>query len=139
MRAVTRSRTTGEKTEKFMVIKESHCHGFQKGRIRTLNEWMLDQEVVTYNEINDRLMQIISLKNQLIPGPLDVSSRRLFNIVLYDLDNFKSQIENYGLLDQFEVNSSLMDAALEDDVALLDLGIKWIKHVLFDQNCKVPP
>ena len=79
-------------------------------------------------------MQIISLKNRLIPGPLDISSRRLFNMVLYDLDNFKSQIQNDGLLDNFDVNPGTMDAALEDDVALLDLGMKWIKQRLFDQN-----
>ena len=138
MRAVTRSRTTGEMTEKFMVIKEPHCHGFQKGKNRSLNQWMQDQGVITYNEINDRLMQIISLKNRLIPGPLDITSRHLFNMVLYDLDNFKSQIQNNGLLDNFDADSNILDAAFEDDVALLDLGMKWIKHVLFDQNCKVP-
>lgn len=95
---------------------------------------MHNQEIVDYNEINDRLMQIVSLKNRLIPGPLDDKSRHLFNMALYNLDEFKSQIQINGLLDDFDVNAKAMDAALENDVALLNLGMKWIEHVLFDQN-----
>ena len=79
-------------------------------------------------------MQIISLKNRLVPGPLNIKSSRLFHTALYDLDNFGSQIQNNGLLDNFDVNSNIMDAALENDAALLDLGMKWIKWVLSDQN-----
>jgi Fe-S-cluster containining protein len=132
MRAVTRSRSSGEMTAQFMLLKESHCHGFEKGKTRTLKQWMHAQGVVIYNENNDKLMQIISLKNRLIPGQLDIKSRQLFNLALYNLDDFKSQIQNSGLLDNFDVNSNLMDAALENDIALLELGMIWLKHVLFN-------
>ena len=132
MRAVTRSRSTGRRSEQFMVIKESHCRGFEGGRTRTLKQWMHDQGVVAYNEINDMLMQIISLKNRLIPGPLDDKSRNLFNLALYNLDEFKSQIQNNGLLDDFDADGNVMDAAFDDDVALLDLGMKWVERMLFN-------
>jgi Fe-S-cluster containining protein len=132
MRAVTRLRSSGEMTAQFMLVKESHCHGFEEGKTRTLKQWMHAQGVVIYNENNDKLMQIISLKNRLIPGQLDIKSRQLFNLALYNLDDFKSQIQNSGLLDNFDVNSNLMDAALENDVALLELGMIWLKHVLFN-------
>jgi Fe-S-cluster containining protein len=132
MRAATRSRSSGEMTAQFMLLKESHCHGFEKGKTRTLKQWMHAQGVVIYNENNDKLMQIISLKNRLIPGQLDIKSRHLFNLALYNLDDFKSQIQNSGLLDNFDVNSNLMDAALENDIALLELGMIWLKHVLFN-------
>ena len=121
-------------TAKFMLVKESHCHGFKEGKTRTLRQWIDEQGLAVYNENNDQLMQIISLKNRLIPGPLDITSSHLFNTALYDLDNFRSQIQNKGLLDSFDVNSNIMDTALENDVALLDLAMKWIKFVLFDQN-----
>ena len=132
MRAVTRSRSSGEMTAQFMLVKESHCHGFEEGKTRTLKQWMHAQGVVIYNENNDKLMQIISLKNRLIPGQLDIKSRHLFNLALYNLDDFKSQIQNNGLLDNFDVNSRIMDAALENDDALLELGMIWLKHVLFN-------
>jgi Fe-S-cluster containining protein len=133
MRAVTRLRSSGEMTAQFMLVKESHCHGFEEGKTRTLKQWMHAQGVVIYNENNDKLMQIISLKNRLIPGQLDIKSRHLFNLAIYNLDDFKSQIQNNGLLDNFDVNSRIMDTALKSDVALLNLAMQWLKHTLFNQ------
>ena len=133
MRAVTRSRSTGEMTPQFMVLRESHCLGFEEGKTRTLRQWIDEQGLAVYNENNDKLMQIISLKNRLIQGPLDMKSSHHFYTALYDLDDFRLQIQNNGLLDNFDVNSNIMDAALENDVALLDLAMIWIKHVLFDR------
>ena len=133
MRAVTRSRKTGEMTARYMLLKESHCAGFNEGKAHTLQEWIDGQGLAVYNENNDRLLQIISLKNRLIPGPLDLKSSYLFHTALYDLDNFRSQIQNNGLLDNFSINATMMDAALENDAALLNLGMKWIKHVLFNR------
>ena len=134
MRAVTRSRSTGEMTAQFMMLRESHCLGFEEGKTRTLQQWIEEQGLAVYNENNDKLMQIISLKNRLIQGPLDIKSSQLFFTALYDQDDFRLQIQNSGLMDNFHVDSRIMDAALENDVALLDLAMKWIKHMLFDQN-----
>jgi len=132
VRALARSRQTGEITEQFMVLQEPHCRGFKESRKRSVKQWMDGQEIAIYNAINDQLMQIISLKNQRMPGPLDLKSRHLFYTALYDLDNFRSQIKKNGLLDEFPIDSMTIDEALEDDVALLKLGMKWIKIVLFD-------
>jgi Fe-S-cluster containining protein len=134
MRAVTRSRSTGEITAQFMMLRESHCLGFEEGKTRTLQQWIEEQGLAVYNENNDKLMQIISLKNRLIQGPLDLKSSQLFYTALYDQDDFRLQIQNSGLLDNFHVNSRIMDAALKSDVALLNLAMRWIKRVLFDQN-----
>ena len=132
MRAVTRSRSTAEMTAQFMVLRESHCLGFEEGKTRGLRQWIEEQGLAAYNKNNDKLMQIISLKNRLRPGSLDNKSSHLFHTALYDLDHFRLQIQNNGLLDNFKVNSRILDAALENDVALLDLAMLWIKHLLFD-------
>jgi len=33
-------------------------------------------------------------------------------------------------LDNFKINSGILDLAMKNDVALLDLGLIWIEHVL---------
>ena len=134
VRALSQSRTTGEVTEQFMVLQEAHCLGFRKAAKQSVQQWMDGQELALYNDINDQLMQIISLKNRQIPGPLSFKSRHLFYIALYDLDNFRSQIKHKGLLDDFPIDSATIDNAMEDDLALLELGMRWIKRVLCDQN-----
>lgn len=134
VRALSRSRQSGEVTEQFMVLQESHCLGFRENRKQTVTQWMDEQKIADYNVINDQMMQLISLKNRLMPGPLDLKSGHLFYLALYDLDNFRSQIKANGLLNDFQVDSPTMEKAMEDDVALLELGMKWIKQVLFGQN-----
>ena len=114
-----------------MLLKEPHCLGFTQGDPRTAQQWMSDQKIADYNTINDKLIQIISLKNRLMPGVLDLKSRHLFFTALYDLDGFRSRIIHNGLLDGFQIDSSMMKKALEDDVTLLGVGMKWIEHALF--------
>lgn len=134
MRGIARSRATGRMTEQFMVLKESHCRGFDGGKTKTVQQWIDDQEIAIYNEINDKLMQVISLKNSRIPGVLDLKARHLFFTALYDLDSFRSQIANNGLLADRQFDSALVEKALADDLALLEVGMKWVERVLFDQS-----
>lgn len=132
MRAVSRSRSTGELTAHYVVLREPHCLGFEKGRTQSPRQWTDEQGLAVYNENNDKLMKIISLKNRLIRGALDHESGRRFHAALYDLDNFRSQIQHTDLLANFRLNSRIMDAALSDDVALLDLAIQWVERDLFN-------
>ncbi len=133
VRGLARSRQTGEIAEQFMVLQEPHCLGFGASRKQTVNQWMQGQEAEVYNAINDQLMEIISLKNQQRPGPLDLKSRHLFYTALYDLDNFRIQITANGLLGDADIDAASIEKAMTDDVALLKVGMKWIKKVLFGQ------
>jgi hypothetical protein len=134
MRGVSRSRESGMMVEQFMVLKEPHCCGFDKGNTRTVKQWIDEQELAVYNEINDKLLQIISLKNMMNPGALDIKSRHMFFTALYDLDNFRSQIIKNDLVAELLIDPSRADKALEDDLALLEVGMQWIQQVLFDQK-----
>ena len=131
VRAIARCRETGKITERFMLLKEPHCLGFDEPKEQTVRQWLKDQDVEVYNRINDHLMEIISLKNRLHPGPLDLKSRHLFYVALYDLDNFRNQIFKNKLFDHFEVSSEMLAAAKIDDTALLEVGIEWVKQKLF--------
>jgi len=133
VRGLARSRQTGEVTEQFMVLQEPHCLGFRAARRQTADQWMQGQEIETYNAINDQLMEIISLKNRLRPGPLDLKSRHLFYTALYDLDCFRAQIRENGLPGNADIDAVSIEQAMEDDVELLKVGMAWIKKVLFDQ------
>lgn len=133
VRGLARSRQTGEVTEQFMVLQEPHCLGFGASRKQTVTQWMQGQEIEIYNAINDRLMELISLKNRLRPGPLDLKSRHLFYMALYDLDTFRTQIKANGILENADIDSASLEKAMADDVALLKVGMEWIKQVLFDK------
>jgi hypothetical protein len=134
-RAVSRCRETGKITEHFALIKESHCRGFEQEttqtvRHQTVRQWIENQKIARYNEMNDMLMEIISLKNQTRPGPLEMKSSHFFHIALYDLDRFRPHIFEKGLLDDFHIDSDILEAIKNDDVELLKLGHRWIKQML---------
>ncbi len=132
-RAIARSRETGEVSQYFALIEEPHCKGFGRKTGQTVNDWLKGQDVEKHNVENDKLMELISLKNQILPGPLEGAQADEFYLALYDLDEFRDQIVNKGLLDELEIPGKLLDY-LNNDEALLDFGISWVKYRLFGIN-----
>jgi len=133
-RAISRSRETGEMTEHFALIREDHCSGCEQAHTQTVREWIQDQELGLFNRFNDMLMEIISLKNQMHPAPLDIREQRIFQLALYDLDGFRQHFQDHGLPDDSEMAAARIEI-LDDDVKLLEFGHRWIKQALFG---KVP-
>ena len=133
-RMVSRNRETGRMTEQYVLMKEAHCLGFGESAEQTVREWIESQDLADYNRINDMLMDLISLKNRLRPGSLDVKSRYMFTMACYDLDTFRQHIFEKGLLDDFDLDPETLDRIKSDDVALLEVGMKWIKKQLFDTH-----
>ncbi len=131
VRAISKSRETGAINEHFMVLKETHCRGFNENKAQTVRQWLEQQGICVYNEFNDMLLDIISLKNQVRLAALDIKSRHLFHLALYDLDNFRCQLFENNLLDNAEMEPTMIEAIKTDDVTLLRFGIEWVKRGLF--------
>lgn len=131
VRILSKSRETGDIAEQYMLIKEPHCLGFNCGHAQTVREWIENQGVDTYNKMNDMLMDIISLKNRLISGSIDKKAQKIFSTACYDLDTFRNQIFEKGILKGLNINTSTLDAVKNDDVALLKLGMEWVKQAFF--------
>ena len=132
VRAISRNRETGRLTERFMLLKEAHCLGFDHPREQTVRQWLKDQDITVYNHINDQMMEIISLKNRLRPGPLDLKTRRRFYRALYDLDDFRNRLFNNRRSENLDINPQKLKAAETDDTALLEVGIEYVRKVLLN-------
>ncbi|MGD9209882.1 MAG: YkgJ family cysteine cluster protein, partial [Desulfobacteraceae bacterium] len=87
-RAVTRCRETGRISEHYALLQEAHCCGFGRGRQQSVDQWLSDQILEDYNIMNDLFLEIITLKNRFKPGPLDLVSRQVFHMAMYDSDGF---------------------------------------------------
>jgi len=132
-RAIARSRKTGVIQEYFALIQEPHCKGFGLATDPpdlTIRDWLKGQDVLTHNLHNDKLMELISLKNRILPGLLDPVQADTFYLALYDLDEFRERIRHQGLLADLDLPDSLLEY-LNDDVNLLDFGIHWVRYQLF--------
>jgi hypothetical protein len=84
------------------------------------------------------LMDIIALKNLKGTEPLDMKSQLAFHMALYDLDRFRIQVFENGLLDENGPDDTGLDSAApdddllkqaqDDDIALLRIGHEWVKR-----------
>jgi len=131
VRVLTRSRKTGQNIEQYLLLKEPHCQGFKREQTHTIQDWIKEQGIESYNKMNDLLMEIISLKNRLMLGQLSITSERFFHMACYDLDTFRYHIFDKGILDDLNIDSEALDTVKEDDVELLKLGLKSIKMKIF--------
>ncbi len=136
-RAIARSRETGEIGEFFAVIEEPHCKGFCNTSGQTVKSWLAGQDVEKHNQQNDKLMELISLKNRVLPGKLDGAQSDIFYLALYDLDEFRIQIFESDLLKDLNMPSQVFDTIKTSDETLLNLGIEWVKYMLFGIQIKL--
>lgn len=129
-RLLSRNRESGRLSEYYALIQEPHCFGFENGKEQTVSEWIKDQEIEPYNEMNDIMMEIISLKNQKIPGELDIKSSYMFRMALYDLDAFRAYMfSNENVKDY--INKNDLETAELNDTELLKIAFKWVQKEIF--------
>jgi Fe-S-cluster containining protein len=130
-RIVSRDRISGKLTERFMLIEEPHCKGFETTYTQSVEQWIDSQELAAYNDMNDRFLEILSVKNQRFPGPLDLSTTEKFIMACYDIDRFRKEVFDKGLLASTKFPEELLKDAVKDDTALLHIGFIWVNHTLF--------
>ena len=116
--------------EFYILIREAHCLGFTQPRQWTVRQWKQDQQLDTYNEMNDLMLDILSLKRR-GQKKLSTEENELFYTACYDLDRFRDLTLEKRLWKCAAVEKDMAEAIREDDVALLRFAIEWIKGAVF--------
>lgn len=136
-RAIAMDRGTGGIREFYAVIEEEHCKGHGRQQEMTVRKWLEGQDVAEHNRQNDKLMQLISLKNQIRPGKLEGAESDEFYLALYDIDTFRQRIREKDLPADLDLPGTLMRKLASDDLALLNFGIAWVTHRLFGKDLEM--
>lgn len=129
-RMLTRSRETGQCTVHYALLIEPHCQGHRQQGSQTVREWIAAQGIAPYDDMNDRMMDIVSLKNQRFPGPLDSKTRHLFSMACYDLDAFRKYLQDKFSFQSLGLNAESWQQLLDEDEALLKFSMTWLKQAL---------
>lgn len=131
-RALQRSRKDGGISEHFALIKEPHCLGFEQGPFQTVRQWLEAQDAQAGLAANDRLMELIALKNRLRPGPLEAEQQQWVVMAFYDLDRLKQEA-GAGRLTGMTSESLPPLPAPDDDFGWLTWGLAWVRRALFGE------
>ena len=117
--------------EFFVLLKESHCHGFQEESKQTAGKYSKGQGLEDYNSFNDKVAILLQHEKIRHGMQLTEEQTRYFVLALYDLDNFRTQL-NKGKLPNQEKYATRKSLCTDDEQLLL-FGIEWLHGVLFSQ------
>jgi Fe-S-cluster containining protein len=116
-----------------LVTNSSRCQGLNETEQWRIGDWLVEQGVVPYDEMNALFSQItVPLQAQ----ELDIDNPDIGKMVFmasYNLDKFREFVFNSTFLDRLEVDSVRVDKIKRSDKELLIFGLDWIKFGIFGQ------
>jgi uncharacterized protein len=133
-RAATTHPMDGSRREFYFIVKESHCRGFEEPKEWIIREWISDQGMHEYNEMNDLLMELYVGRNR--GGrriELGAQHLQMFMMACYNLERFRDFIFNSPFLSRFEIQEDLVELLRSDDEALLRFAFQWLRFALFQE------
>ena len=128
--------------ERFFVVREDHCRGFDTGTERTAAQWLAQQELQPFNASNDKYMRLMSLVRA-TGSPLEPRMATMCVLALFQMDKFRQFLTAMRVCDRLDLSAERRQAAMEDslhgDEALLDFGLDWMELIIFGQSQGLAP
>ncbi len=128
--------------ERFFMVREDHCRGFDAGTPRTASQWLACQGLEQYNYFNDRYMRLISLVGA-TGRPLPQKMSGMCVLALYQVDKFRDFIQQMNIFARLESPPGLAEKItgqdLAADEACLEFGFDWIELVIFGKAANLRP
>ncbi len=119
----------------FSIVRDRQfCRGFETDQKLIISDWLLDQGVPIYDEMNALFTEVIS---PLKAEALDIDNPQVFKMTfmaLYNLDKFRDFVFNSTFLKRFEVDSVTIEKIKRRDIELLKFAFDWVKFGIFGQK-----
>jgi len=131
-RAVARRGDENERKVLYFIMRHDYCHGHKESRKWTIKEWIEDQKIQIYNEINDLWVDIDSIFRANPWGLQGVKSPRLKMAFMacFNVDEFKKFIFESSFLSRFNLSREKTAKLKKSDVELMKFGFDWTKFFL---------
>ncbi|MBW2645538.1 MAG: YkgJ family cysteine cluster protein [Deltaproteobacteria bacterium] len=133
-RVAVRRGETQEQEEFFVLVREPHCLGFNEGREWKAKDWVKDQEIDTYNKMNDLLMEVISTKNRSGNQPLSKSHQEIFYTACYDIDKFRKVVSEESFAGTYCIEPAVIEKVKADEIALMQFSLRWLAKRLMIED-----
>lgn len=120
--------------EKYFIVNEVHCRGFEEKMEWTLEKWLNHEGVKEYKAMNGPWLGIMTSSKSLGSKAHITKKHQMFFMASYNLDQFRKFLFNSKFFDHFDVEGDLKERIKRDDVALMEFGFDWLKFSLFGQK-----
>ncbi|MGD8228878.1 MAG: hypothetical protein PVI20_13930 [Desulfobacteraceae bacterium] len=115
------------------ITDSSHCLGLKEEKPWKIYEWLLDQGVVPYDEMNRLFSEITAPLRAQEPTIQNPDIAKMVFMALYNIDKFKKFIFESTFLDRFDVDPARIIKIQRSDEELLKFAFDWIKFGIFGQ------
>ena len=115
------------------ITDVTRCMGLNEKDEWKIGDWLVDQGIVLYDEMNTLFSQITT---PLQAQELDIDNpdiTKMIFMALYNLDKFREFVFKSTFLDRFEVDTTKAEKIKKSDTELLIFGFDWIKFGVFGQ------
>ncbi len=129
-RAAAKAKGQKETSEKYFVVREDHCLGFREDCSWTVQTWLEHEGLESYNRRNDDWTEIVTRLAAVPAGSLGEKRLTMFHLASYDLDGFRRFVFDSTFLRRFAVTEEDTERMRQDDEALLDFSLRWIRFFL---------
>ena len=117
-----------------LITDSSRCHGLNEDNKWKISDWLEDQGIVPYDEMNEHFS---SLTIQLQAQELDIDNPKIQQMTfmaLYNLDKFRDFVFKSTFLDRLEVEPERIEKIRNSDEDLLLFAFDWMKFGLFGKK-----
>ncbi len=131
-RAVDRSMPASGPKDYYFVHRVEHCLGHNENKEWTVAEWIKDQEIETFNLMNDLWVEVDTLLRK-APWMMENSleqKRKMAFMTCYNLDMFRRFVFESTFLKRFDIPARLLKRIKTDDVELMEFAFSWLKFFL---------
>jgi Fe-S-cluster containining protein len=132
-RAATLLKREGDARDKFFLVRESHCLGFEAEREWTISGWIDHEEIREYNAKNDPWLDIVMSDKGLGDQRELARKHQMFFMASYNLDRFRDFLFGTRFFEVFDVPRPLIRQLAEDEPVLMTFGFEWLRFSLYGE------
>ena len=117
-----------------LIVDASHCLGLKESDRWKISDWMSEQGIGPYEEMNELLSKITI---PLFARELDITNPDITKMTLmslYNLDKFRDFVFESTFLDRLEIEPERIEKIRNNDEDLLLLSFDWIEFGLFGKK-----
>jgi Fe-S-cluster containining protein len=119
----------------YFMVHEPHCLGFEEDTLWTVEQWREDQGVDLRDRVNAEWTDLLVRKRSFPKNvKLTDQSKKMFFLVSYNIDKFRQFVFESSFLKRYEADAATLEEIRNDEIALLQFGLKWLKGLLFKQD-----
>ena len=131
-----RHKDSAEDEASYVLVRESHCKGHEQDRRIRIKDYLVEQDIPMYREMNREWLQLLLKKKSAGPavGKPPEESLQLYFMLCFDIDRARRFVLSDGFRKAYELDDSTCETLEKDDVALMKFGFRLLRQVLFGER-----